>query len=102
DKGEGGEVHLKADVNLKPTRFSVEIDIQKPLELAPYLPAQVRKLAGTKLQGTLLASGNWEKQELDKLDLHLGRAHVTGLAYREDRVEVNAKTGARTKVQKIY
>ncbi|HUS65867.1 MAG TPA: translocation/assembly module TamB domain-containing protein, partial [Kofleriaceae bacterium] len=101
-RGAGGEVHLAARVNLKPTNFTVVVDIKEALDLAPYLPAEVRRLAGSQLHGKLTAVGDVETQRLEQLDLYLGRAHITGQAYREDRVVIDEKTGAARKIQKIH
>jgi autotransporter translocation and assembly factor TamB len=100
--GVGGKVELEASLNLKPTGFSVGVEITDDLELRDYLPLQVRKLAGSALRGKLRATGDWQTQKLEQLDLHLGRAHLTGQAYREDRVVIDEKTGAETRVQKIH
>lgn len=89
--GAGGEVHLAASLNLDPTSFDLSVQIPKPLELGPYLPADVRKMLGSQLSGGLHAFGNAQVQRLDQLDLKLGRARVTGGAFRTADGKIHAQ-----------
>src|SRR5690606_18995587 len=88
--GAGGEVHLSAALNLDPLSFDLAVAIARPLELAPYLPPRVRRLTGSQLSGALHAFGTAQMQRLDRLDLRLGRARVTGVAYRTADGKIHA------------
>ena len=88
--GAGGEVHLSATLNLAPLSFDLQVDIPKPLDLAPYLPDRVRQLTGGALSGGLHAFGTGHIQRLDQLDLRLGNARVTGKAYRTEDGRIHA------------
>lgn len=77
-QGAGGEVRLRATFGLDPFQFDVHADITKPIVVGPYLPDEVRKLAGNGLHGRLHVFGDGERQKVDTLDLWLGHAHMTG------------------------
>ena len=106
--GAGGEVHLAASLNLAPTSFDLSVEIPKALELGPYLPLDVRRMLGSRLSGGLHAFGNTQVQRLDQLDLKLGRARVTGGAFRtaDGRIHAQEPRGlevavGKTKVKRI-
>ena len=106
--GAGGEVHLAAALNLDPTSFDLSVQIPRPLELGPYLPLEVKKMLGSQLSGGLHAFGNAQVQRLDQLDLKLGRARVTGGAFRtaDGRIHAQEPRGlevavGKTKVKRI-
>ncbi|HTE51679.1 MAG TPA: translocation/assembly module TamB domain-containing protein [Kofleriaceae bacterium] len=80
--GAGGELRLSATFQLDPSHFDLHVQIPRALDIADYLPARARRLAGTRLSGKLHASGNQQVQRLDHLDLRLGSARVTGGATR--------------------
>ena len=80
--GAGGEMQLSARLYLAPAHFDLYVHIPRALEIGAYLPEQARRVAGTRLSGRLHASGNLEAQKLDRLDLRLGSARVTGGATR--------------------
>ncbi|HKE14401.1 MAG TPA: hypothetical protein VKB80_06040, partial [Kofleriaceae bacterium] len=80
--GAGGEVQLSATFQVAPTHFDLHVHIPRAIEIGAYLPEQARRVAGTRLSGRLHASGNRQVQRLDKLDLRLGSARVTGGATR--------------------
>ncbi len=80
--GAGGEVRLSASFQLDPARFDLHLGMPRALDVRALLPEKVRRLAGTALSGKLHASGNWQSQRLDDLDLRLGSAHLTGVATR--------------------
>src|SRR5690606_41720843 len=42
--GAGGEVHLSAALNLDPLSFDLAVAIARPLELAPYLRSEERRV----------------------------------------------------------
>ncbi len=89
--GGGGRMQLAANFQLSPLHFDLDIDIPDPIELGPYLPEKVGELSkGTKLSGKLSAVGDQDKQHLQKLDLQLGEAHVSGQAFRESEGRVVA------------
>lgn len=88
--GAGGKVELSASFQLAPTSFDLHVDILEPIELAPYLPGDVTRLAGSQLSGSLHAFGNQQVQRLGGLDLRLGDAQVTGEAYRTAEGAVHA------------
>lgn len=100
--GAGGEVHLAASLNLAPTSFDLSVEIPRALELGPYLPPNVRKLLGSQLSGGLHAFGNTQVQRLDQLDLKLGRARVTGGAFRtaDGRIHAQEPRGLEVAVGK--
>jgi hypothetical protein len=89
--GAGGEVHLAASLHLDPLQFDLSVGIPKPLELAPYLPPDVRRMVGSRLSGDLHVFGNSQIQRLDQLDLRLGRAAVTGTALRSKDGRIHAE-----------
>ena len=89
--GAGGEVHLSASFSLRPTAFDLQIEIPKPLQLEPYLPPRVTQLIGGNLSGNIHAAGNNQLQRLDQLDLRLGRARVSGKAFRSSEGLIHAE-----------
>ncbi len=83
-KGGEGRMELKALFSVKPLHFDLDIEIPEAIELAPYMPEDFLAVAGgSKLSGRLVASGNEVLQRLEELELTLGEAKVSGLAYRE-------------------
>jgi len=83
-KGGEGRMELKALFRVDPLHFDLNIDIPEAIELAPYMPEDFLAVAGgSKLTGRLVASGNEVLQRLEELELTLGEAQVSGLAYRE-------------------
>lgn len=83
-KGGAGSLELEALFRVDPLHFDLNIDIPDPIELAPYLPEELLAVAGgSKLSGRLVAHGNEVLQRLEELELTLGEAKVSGLAYRE-------------------
>ncbi len=85
----GGEMGLAATFSLEPFQFDLHVGISKPIQVAEYLPRDVRQLAGTTLAGGFSASGNETSQRIDIRDLHLGRAHLDGTLYREGGVDLD-------------
>ena len=69
---EPGEILLSATFGLKPYNASASIDITKPIDIGPYLPAQVATI-GRYLGGKLAAMGDVDKGfALEDFDLWLG------------------------------
>jgi autotransporter translocation and assembly factor TamB len=76
--GAGGEVRLSATFTRRPDVADLDVEVTRPIELAPYLPPAVTRQLGGRLAGRFHAHGTVEAQRLDQLDLRLGRARVTG------------------------
>jgi hypothetical protein len=85
-EAEGGRVELSATFSLAPNTFDLHVKIPQPISLARFVPPQVARLAGSDLRGRLHVFGNRDIQELDDLDLWLGRAHVTGKLVQKNQV----------------
>lgn len=80
--GAGGEVRLSATFQTDPLHFDLHAQMPRALDIGAYLPAQARRVAGSRLSGKLHMSGNARVQRVDQLDLRLGRARITGGATR--------------------
>jgi hypothetical protein len=91
-RGAGGEVKLRGRFDFHPWALEFDAEVKKPLELSPYLPPRVTKLAGgSKLSGSLHAFGSARVQKLDPVDLLLGGARMRGTLSRSDQGVVEAK-----------
>ncbi len=108
-RGLGGQLELAATFGLKPLLFDASLNISEPLRLGDYLPPQVKSVVGSSLSGSLRAVGNAAGQNLERVDLRLGRARVTGKAYRLSTGLLGAEKQHglrididRTTVRKIY
>ncbi len=87
-----GRVEVEADFRVNPLHFDLDINIPEPLELATYVPeALITVAGGSKLSGTLSATGNENKQLLEELQLTFGEARISGLALREGN-QISAKS----------
>jgi autotransporter translocation and assembly factor TamB len=89
-RGGGGLAQVSAKLSLDPFRFDLNASIDEEIELAPYLPPDVAALAGTRLRGRLHAFGTGETQQLDRLELWLGRAYLQGQLVRDERQVIHA------------
>jgi hypothetical protein len=102
--GDDGEVSLTASFGLDPYRVDATVAITQPIELGWILPDPVKRAFGTKVWGSLRAVGDSEvAQEINELDLHLGRLHLDGGRIYSANVEVDAKEiadGQRSEAEK--
>ena len=89
-RGAGGEVQMAASFQINPYLFDAKVDITQPINVGPYLPAEVARLAGTRLHGHLHARGNGDVQEIDDIDLWLGQARLKGKLYHEKERVIHA------------
>ncbi len=90
-RGGGGEAVLSASFALDPFQFDLRADIRKSILIGPYLPEEIRNIAGSRLRGQLRAVGDSSRQRMDTLDLWLGRAHVTGDLVADEFETLHAK-----------
>ena len=95
-QGLGGEAKLTARFNTVPLYLDATIDIEEAVDLRPYLPREVAQITGTSLAGGFRAvyrdvrQGQSEDEvdddqvplEIRSIDLRLGRARMTGQAFR--------------------
>ncbi len=89
-QGSGGEVRMGATFGLRPYHFDLDVDITQPIFVGQYVPRDVRQLAGAHLRGHLRAHGTQNVQEIDDLDVWLGRARLQGKLVREEGRIVHA------------
>lgn len=80
-EGADGSLTLAGNLALEPFAAHLSARIDKPLDLSPYLPRDVRRTLGSRLSGTVSVSGDRNVQRIDRLALTLGRARFSGSAY---------------------
>lgn|GEM_PF-4267532 len=87
----GGAMRVTGHYALPTDAFVLEAGIQRRLDLAPYLPADVRAASGSTLAGSLrLRRDESPTIHLEEVGLRLGRASVTGTAtYDGKRLATN-------------
>ncbi|HET6612979.1 MAG TPA: translocation/assembly module TamB domain-containing protein, partial [Kofleriaceae bacterium] len=92
-RGAGGRIEVSATGDLSPGSATASINITEPLDLSPYVPKKVARLAGTTLSGRLDLHGDRQRQVLDPKGLRLGRARVSGTVVHEgDTVRTDGLT----------
>lgn len=90
--GAGGEVELAASFALDPLRFEVDTNITRSIDVSDYLPPELAEVTGERLRGRLHVTGNGDRYRMNKLNLWLGRARITGeLAYDESKERLSAQ-----------
>lgn len=94
-RGAGGEVQLSATFGMRPSAFDLHVLISEPIEFGAYVPRSVTDVVGTTLKGRIHAFGNYEIQQVDKLDLWLGRAHLTGELVNEIKEDQSSTVHAK-------
>lgn len=96
-QGAGGQVELSAFFGLLPFKFNLEANIQKPLDVRPYIPPDVVALLGEgragfgRLGGRLAVTGDALIQEVSPLELFIGDTRISGKLFSSDSQFVHAE-----------
>ena len=88
DDKTAGEIELSATFGIVPYNLNASLQIEKPIDIAPWLPARVSALLGHEVSGHLHATGDGTTSlQLDGIDLAMGHTpHDTTTKIHNGRV----------------